>query len=379
MSKIEQLFKEKTKEITFIELRDNSSLDINGLKIEGGTPLPVITDNLIEEIQNNDLSEEIKLGQVVDGIIFLLGSDKDFPYIDIYISILKAYDPKIAKYIFYKGMKALETGELEKGGVYFRANIELEPKNLDARLNYGLVLESIAKDYNEKNKSKEGEEFLNRSTNEFETILEIDDKYSLAYYKLGYHYRYHEQFLKAKLTWNKFLLLDKDEARLQEIREQIDLIDDDVKIEVGLSYLSYNDFGKALDSLLKLLPKHKENWNVNYLIGICYKGIEDYELAIKYLNYALELNEEESDIYNELGITFFIQGHIIEAINIYNEGIEKTNDDYKLYFNRGLGFVQLGEYEKAINDINMAYELNPNDKNIAVQKQELENYLNTLN
>ncbi len=375
LNNIDKLFKSKTKEVTFLELKNQAVVDINGYKLKGGLPLPVITDNLIKDIQYSDLSEEIKLGQIIEGIIFLLGVDPEFPHMDQYKEILFKYDSKILDFIFYRGMKALEAGEYENSGVFFRAVIELDPNNLNARLNYALVLESIGKNLIESEKFDEGKEFLIGSTNEMEDIINIDDSYSLAYYKLGYHYKYFDQYLKAKITWNKFLILDKDENRLQEIREQIDLIEDDVKMEVGLSYLDYNYFDKALDSFLKLMPKYKDNWNINYLIGLCFKGMKDYELAIDYFNNAIELNDEEADIYNELGIIYFVQGNILDAVNIFDKGIKKINDDYKLYFNRGLGYMQLGDNKLALKDIIKANELNPYDENVAMQKEELEKLL----
>lgn len=378
MNKVDKLFKEKTKEIRFIEIKENKNIDVNGYLISTGVPLPVIADNLLKDLHYSNTTDEIKLRQVIDGIIFLLGTDPDFPYVQNYKEIIFKYDKKIMDYIFYIGMKALEDGDLEKSGVFFRSNIVLDSRNLNARLNYGIVLESIAKRYIETDKLEDGKEFLLKSTNELESILDIDDSYSLAYYKLGYHYKYFEQYLKAKITWNKFLLLDKDENRLQEIREQIEIIDDDVNLETGLSYLAYNDFGKALDLFLKLIPKHKGNWQINYLIGLGYKGIEKYDLAIEYLNIALEINKAEPDIYNELGIVYFVQDKILEAIEIFNEGINECMEDYKLYFNRGLGYVQLGQYLLALVDITRAYELNPLDQNISIQKEEIENLLKSI-
>lgn len=378
MNMIDKLFNDKTKEITFLELRKESSVDISGYLLKGGLPLPVITDNLIKDIHYSDLSEEINLGQVIDGIIFLLGIDPQFPHMDDYKDILFAYDQKIMDLIFYRGMKALEAGEYENSGVFFRAIMELDPNNLNAKLNYALALESIGKNLIEMGKEDEGEEFLIKSTNEMEEILDIDESYSLAYYKLGYHYRYFEQYLKANITWNKFLILDKEEDRLQEIREQINLIEDDVKMEVGLSYLNYNYFGKALDSFLKLLPKHNDNWNVNYLIGLSYKGMEEYDSALDYFSVAADLNNKEPDIYNEMGITYFMQGKILEAIKVFDDGIKEVDEDYKLYFNRGLGYVQLGEYNLALRDIDKANELNPDDANIIKQKVEIENLLKSI-
>lgn len=378
MNKAEGLFKRKTKELTFIELKVDTELNINGYILEGGISLPVITDRLMNELQYGDLSEEIRLGSVIEGILFLLGTDPDFPHMDKYMDILYAYDKDIFKLCFYKGIKAFESNDLENAGVFFRACIALDNKNLDSRLNYSLVLESMGKSKIEDGKVDEGEELLQISTNELETIVDMDETYSLAYYKLGYHYLYQGQFLKTQITWNKFLTLDKDESRLQEVREQIDIIDDDAKMEVGLSYYSYNDFAKALDSFLKLMPKHEKNWNINHLVGLCYKGLEEYELATYYLNRAIELNSEEADLYNDLGIIYFVQGMIIEAIKVFTDGIEETEADYKIYFNRGLGYVQLGEYKLALRDINTAYELNPYDENVAIQKDEIESYLATL-
>lgn len=378
MDKIEKLFKEKTKELTFIELKKGTKLNINGYILEGGLPLPVITDSLLRELQYGDLDEEINLGNVIDGILFLLGTDSSFPHLDQYMEILNAYDEDILKFAFYKGIKSLEDKDIVTAGVFFRACRELNSGNLDVRLNYGLVLETMGKEKIEDGEIEEGEAFLHRSTNELEEIINIDDTYALAYYKLGYHYLYSEQFLKTQITWNKFLTLDKDEDRLQEIRTQIDIIDDDVKMEVGLSYYSYNDFGKALDSFLRLMPKHEKNWNINYLIALCFKGLENYDSAIEYLNIAIDLNSKESDLYNDLGIIYFIQGMIIEAIKIFTDGMEETEADYKIYFNRGLGYVQLGEYDLALRDINVAYELNPYDDNVKNQKREIESYLETL-
>lgn len=377
MSLIDNYFKENHKNITFLELKKNTFVELNTVLLRADLPLPIITDNLMKEIYQGNFENEINISQIVDGIIYLMGVDNNFPYMDNYIEVLKAYNPNIQNYIFQKGIKKVSEGNIDFGGIFFRALMYLEPKNLNARFNYALVLEEIGRKYIESNDEK-GEAFLTASTNELESILEIDEKYSLSYYKLGFHYKYFEQYIKAKLTWNKFLIIDDDENRLQEIREEIDLIDYNVKFETGLTYLTYNEFGKALDSFLKLLPKYENEWNVLYLIAMCYKGLGEYNIAIDYLNMAIELNAEEPDLYNELGIISFSEGKIIEAIKIFNAGIEKVQSDYKLYFNRGLGYIQLGEYNLALEDIYRAYELKPSDENVIKQMEELQDLISSI-
>lgn len=377
MDIVNKYFKENHKNITFLELKDSALVKIKNFTINKDLPLPIITDNLIEEIYQGNLENEINLSQIIDGIIYLLGVDSDFPNLDRYVEILNSYNPNINAYIYNVAIKKISEGDIEFGGIFLRALIYLDSKNLNVRFNYALVLEEIGRKYIESNDEK-GEEFLTASTNELESIVEMDEKYSLAYYKLGFHYKYFEQYIKAKLTWNKFLTVDKDENRLQEIREEIDLIDDNVKFETGLTYLTYNEFGKALDSFLKLLPRYGDEWNVLYLLAMCYKGLSESDKAIEYLHKAIEINDEEPDLYNELGIINFLDGKIIEAIGIFNEGIEKTDHDYKLYFNRGLGYIQLGEYNLALKDVKMAYELNPKDENVVNQLKELEDLMSSI-
>ncbi len=378
MDKINEYFKKFTENLSFVELEENSHLNINGYIVSPNIPLPIITESLIDAVKEGNIEEEINLANMVEGIIYVLGTDRSFQYINEYIEILKAYNEKIVDYILYKGLKYFEEMEYDNSGIYYRALLTIDGNNVNGLFNYAIILEEIAKAYLKKEKSEDATEFLMKSTNKLESILDIDEDYSLAYYKLGFHYKFFEQFLKAKLIWAKFLLLDTDDLRLEEIRNEIELIDDDAYFETGITYLTYNDFGKALDSFLKLIPKYEKHWNINYFIGLSYKGIEEFDIAIEYFMKALSLNKEEADIYNELGIVYFNMDDIVKAIGIFTDGIENCQDDYKLYFNRGLGYVQLGQYEIALRDIEQAYKLNPDDENILLQKVKIEELLSSI-
>ena len=173
--------------------------------------------------------------------------------------------------------------------------------------------------------------------------------------------------------WEKYINLDNDDLRIQEVREQIDIIQDNVDLESGLTYLSYNRHEEALESFLKILPRHSEWWELRYLLGMTHAGLNNSQAAIDQYRLALELNSEIEDVYNELGIELFKQGDIAEAIVIFSKGIDILGDKYKLYFNRGLGYLQLDNYIKAKEDINKAYELNPVDENVLETKNQLEN------
>lgn len=371
MNCIEKYFKDKAKDISFIELKEDSYIYIGEYAVRDDVPLPILTSNLIEEIQNGNLEDEIRIKNIIDGIIYIVGVDIEFPYIDEYKNILIAYNKDIGNYIFYNAIKNMQDKDYDNSAIKLRTLMTLQPDNAVGLFNYAIVLEEIAKKFMEDGKVEEGKEFLDHSIDKLELVLDMDKNFSPVYYKLGFHYRYSEKYLKANLIWEKFLQLSNDELLLQEVREEMNKIEDDVVIETALTYLAYDDFDKSLDYLLKLMPKYKDDWNINYLIGSVYSKLGEYILAIDYLNKAMELNDKEPDIYNELGIIHFNNGDVNKAIKIFSLGIDNCSEDYKLYFNRGLSYIQLKEYESGMKDVDRASLLNPEDENIRLQKESL--------
>ncbi|OLS02820.1 tetratricopeptide repeat protein [Tissierella creatinophila] len=370
MDYIAKMLKKKTEDLSFIQIKNNAQLKDKVYDMVD-IPLPILTNSLIQAVKGRD-DQEIDLSKVIDGIIYLLGiGDADFPYIDKYKILIRKISPEIEEVILFKAMDSFKEGDIESNLISIRALLSLNPDHVKALFQYAIVLETIGKSLLEKEDIDGGEEVLRLSTLNFERILDIDKEYSLAYYKLGYHYRYLSQYIKTDLIWGKFLKFSSDELLKEEIREELDVIKDEVNFETAISYISYSDYKKALDFILKLLPNHEESWNVNYLIGKCYNGLGQTESAIEYFNAAIKYNVEESDLYNDLGVLYYNIGEIYNAITTFTEGLKYNQEDYKLIFNRSLMYSVLEEYEKALEDAKRAYELNP-DNSIAEQIKWLE-------
>lgn len=365
-------FKEKTENLSFIELKDNSYVQINDYKIDSSLPLPILIDTLIDEVKSGDMKDDIKVSYLIEGIIYTLGVDPEFEYVDQYKDILFAYSTKIDNYIFHIGMKYMIKEKIEEAMIYFRALLVIDKTNVEALFNYGICLENKAKEFLNSGNEEKGNMFLREAMENIETILDISPKYSLAYYKLGYYYRYYGQFLKARLIWEKFLLLDEDKERKQEIREVLDAIEDDSNYEEGCNLLFSGRYSEAIEMFINIKDRYEDWWNLNYMLGLSYKGIGEIDKAIKYFMAALELNENEVNIYNELGICLFSIGNFEDAIEIFTKGIKKDNKDYKIICNRGIAYLQLGMLKEAINDIDKAYEINPYDEVVKKFKKELE-------
>lgn len=371
MNIVKDYFLKMVDNISFIELKDEKILKIKDYTLTSYIPLPIVTDTLINGIKDGRFKEELNLVHIIEGMIYMLGIDLDFKYNEEYKKILYKFNSNIEDFILYTGLKLDESGEDDKSAIFFRALTNINNENINGLFNYAVSLEKIAKKFIESKEEKKGKEFLLESTNILENILDLDPNFSLAYYKLGYHYKYYGQFQKARLMWEKYINLDEDKMRLQEIREELTVIEDDAEYEEGLNCLSRGNYNGALDKFLSLLQKYSDNWNLYYMTGIAYKGLGVYEDAIENLIEAINLGGDNSDIYNELGISLFAIGNEKEAIDILTKGFELDNKNYKLIFNRGLIYYQLGLKEKALKDIKMAYELNPQDVSVRKTYEQL--------
>ena len=364
MHTVDEYFLKKTDKVSFVELKKGASFRIKDCLVGDDIPLPIVTETLITEIKEGDITEELQVAHIIEGIIYILGLDCNFKYNEQYKEILYNFNQNIEDYILYRGLLFYEEEQYDESAIFFRALININGNNVQGLFNYGLTLEQIANKYIDLGQENKGKEFLAEATRQFEKILDIDEKYPLAYYKLGYHYRYNGQYQKAKLIWEKYITLDTDELRVQEIREQLDMITDQVDYEEGINYLSRGDYEKALAKLSLLASKHKKAWNLHYMAGVACKGLGEYEEAVEYFCEAINLGGNEPDLYNELGICLFTIGNVREAIDIFSKGIEEYPADYKLIFNRGLMYLQLGYIEDAKKDISTAYKLNSEDPSI---------------
>ncbi len=375
MKELDNYFKKYTDRISFIEIKKDAFIEINRYKVSGKFPLPILTERLAKEIKKGSAFEEVNLRYIIDGIIYTIGIDPGFKYIKEYKKILYKYDENIESYILYKGLEKLEAKDYNNASIFFRTSIALNRNNIKGLFNYGLSLEGLANMYFEKGEEKKGELFFSKAKDNFETILDMDPKFSLAYYKLGYHYKFLGQSLKTKLIWEKFILIDDNKERIQEIREELDNINDDVEYEEGVRLIFEGKYEEGNEKLLKLKDKYPSWWSINYMLGISYKDLGLEKEAINFFKETIKLEPKEVDVYNDIGILLSELGKNKDAIKILTKGINIYDKDYKIIFNRGLIYLQLGEYELAKVDIDKAYNLNPDNTMIREQKEVLDSII----
>lgn len=375
MAIMDEYFKQKTNNISFIETKPGTYIDVNGYKITEEVPLPIVVDDLLKEVQASDDAEEIKFISFINGIVYTIGVDPKFKYFKEYSDILYSYDEKIEGYILYNALKSINEDELELGMIWLRALSFINNKNLFGRYNYSLAIAERAKQAFELKDRKLGKEFLESSTSILEEIIDEDPNFHLALYKLGYHYKSKNEFRKSKITWEKFLRLGKEQELLDEIRECLESIEDDVIYEEGYNLIleGYSDDG--LEKLLSIVDKYDKWWNLFFMIGLGYRQVGEFEKAKGYFEKVIELEEDQADALNELGLCMVYLGDEEAGITNFSKAINARPDDCEIICNRGMTYIQMGDVKNAEKDITKAYEINPNDEITIACMNELDKYI----
>ena len=162
MDRLEEYFKEKTKNLTFIELKEESYIELKDYIVKDNVPLPLLASGLIKGIQEGRYVDEISIDDIIEGIIYTMGTDTNFSYIKEHKEILIAFDTDIIDNIFYKAIIDFEEDKFDEGCIRLRAILVLDPKNINVMFNYGLGIEALSKIIMESDKEK-GKLFINHS------------------------------------------------------------------------------------------------------------------------------------------------------------------------------------------------------------------------
>lgn len=378
MNVLKEYFVKKADNVSFIEIKPNSYVYINEYTIGSEIPLPLIVDELINEIKEGTAQDEIKVSSFINGMIYLIGADPEFEFCNQYKEILYNYDKKIEDYILYIGLKKINESDFEEGMVWLRAAYYMNNNNLMGKYNYALALEEKARRLFSANNENMGSVFLNASTNIIEEVIDMDSNFDLAYYKLGYHYRNSKQFMKSKLMWEKYLQLGKDDEMQQEIRENLETMQDDIIYEEGYNEILTGNPRAGLEKLLPLKEKYVDWWNLLFMIGLGFRHLNMYEEAKSEFEYVLELVPDQVDVLNELGLCLAFLGEYEEAISKLSRAIELKPKDYEIICNRGMVYLQINDFVNAEKDINAAYKLNSTDEITIACKTELERIKNMV-
>ena len=366
---MENLFKEdinkKLKNLVFIDLKEDYQLGEVNLPV--GLSMPIKLDYLIEGIKEKELEEEINLEKIVEAMIYLLGIDSDFKYSEKYKEILKKLDIDLKNYSMHKAFLNQEEDPLDSY-IFLKGYEEVGGEDSDIIFKEANILEALYNKIHEEEYEK-SEKLLNIIIKKYNQVLNLDERYALAYYRLAYINLALGKFIKANMYFEKFINLSKDEELKDQVRKEIEVIRDKVNFDSAKTYLSYGEYDKAIN----LLDSVSEDFNMDesfyYTYAISYYNMGDFDKSEEYAKLSVEKKTTEENI-NILATIYAGRQEFTKAIDILNLGLEELEDSYPLTYNMGIIYLNMNEREKGLDYLEKANKLRPNE--------ELENFIKSL-
>ncbi len=290
--------------------------------ILSGVPIPVRKDEI------NAVSTET----IAKGMAFVIGCDPKFKYTDNYIAyIFRVSDKSFAYALVAEGVENARKNEYEHACINFRAAMLLDPENVDALYCYGRA----CKDAYE---NGDDEDFIARfkaeSLEAFEEVTLCRPDFAEAYYFLGYGYINLGLYIKAKLTWDEFMKLSKDEEKKKEISERLDSLEEPVEIEEGYNMILSGKFDDGIAVLEKYTEsKFQDWWPLWYYLGVAYSCVGELRAAEEHLKRVLKLSPSNTETMSELVNVYEKLGEEEMAekyrkkIEIVAENVEKDREE----------------------------------------------------
>lgn len=357
----EEFYEKKRNDISFISIKKGASIKFKdrAYKADKELPIPVRVQRLLEDIKRQDEMDGITLNNIIDGIISIIGSDGHFGFLDEYEKILEELNFDLKPYIIYC-INKFDENEYEDGAVYGRALVNLE-ENEKSCFVYASALEKRGLQLNSEGKEPESQYFLEEANKYFEKCLDYDDKFALAYYKLGFYYKRSQQYVKAELIWSKHQEVDDDALRIDEIRNELIQLKPYVDFENGYNLVLKEKPEEGLDLLLPLTKEFGSWWNLLFFIGLAYRLLGKYDIAETYFENVLKLENEQKDALNELGLCKLCRGKYVEAKELFTDLLNIEPGNCEVFCNRAVAYMYSNQLDKAREDIQTALKIKPDD------------------
>ncbi|MGH4052955.1 MAG: tetratricopeptide repeat protein [Clostridium sp.] len=341
---IKTYFSEKLAALLFLEIKKNSK--INDFVILEDVYFPVRTNELIQKVKKKEDFDNIPVNLFVEGMVYVLGADKDFKYNDVYKKIINTVPNSIG---FIKSVifKEIEKKNYEEAFIILKGLLIIE-ENIDNYDKIFLIIDKL------------------RITNimfKDEELRLIEKAKEITNYSSPYLY-------EALIFDNE----GKHDLALMAIRNYIakggeqttDVIDLKSSLETITSFqkakeLLPNNPKGALELLVPLMDQLGDNPDIYYQSAIAYRILQNHEKAIYYLNEAAAIDKDLIEVVNEFGINYACLENYEVAIQYFRKAFEVTKS-IEICTNLVMCYLNVNNIEQARIHLDMAKKIDPNDE-----------------
>lgn len=366
-NRLDKYVLDKAEELVFITIDKSEDLGLIGYEVpKEGIKIPIKSNVLVKSIKDNKAQEEINMMSMIDAMIYLEGIDPDFIYNVEYDDLIETFARKsnfdYMDYMGYMSNQAYSKGEIRDALVYIRAYLRMEPDDIMDLYQYAIICQELSLRYQKDEDVKAMNDFLLEALASLEKIIGLDDSFALAYYQLGFHYSNQNQFVKAKLTWDRALDLGLDDETRTDIMENLAKIDHKVRYEHAYNLVFQGKAEEGLQDLLDLESQYPDWWNLLFIISLAYKSLGDLGQAKSYLEKILITRPTQVDTLVEMALCLAQEANMTGAIDYLTRAAKLKKDDPEILCNLGMAYLHNGEEDEARYYIGRAYEIDPTDE-----------------
>ena len=366
-NRLDKYVLDKAEELVFITIDKSEDLGLIGYEVpKEGIKMPIKSNVLVKSIKDNKAQEEINMMSMIDAMIYLEGIDPGFIYNVEYDDLIETFARKgnfdYMDYMGYMSNQAYIKGEIRDALVYIRAYLRMEPDDIMGLYQYAIICQELSLRYQKDEDVKAMNDFLLEALASLEKIIGLDDSFALAYYQLGFHYSNQNQFVKAKLTWDRALDLGLDDETRIDIMENLAKIDHKVRYEHAYNLVFQGKAEEGLQDLLDLESQYPDWWNLLFIISLAYKSLGDLGQAKSYLEKILITRPTQVDTLVEMALCLAQEANMPGAIDYLTRAAKLKKDDPEILCNLGVAYLHNGEEDEARYYIERAYEIDPTDE-----------------
>lgn len=366
-NRLDKYVLDKAEELVFITIDKSEDLGLIGYDVpKEGIKIPIKSNVLVKSIKDKKAQEEINMMSMIDAMIYLEGIDPEFIYNVEYDDLIETFARKsnfdYMDYMGYMSNQAYSKGEIRDALVYIRAYLRMEPDDIMGLYQYAIICQELSPRYQKDEDVKAINDFLLEALASLEKIIGLDDSFALAYYQLGFHYSNQNQFVKAKLTWDRALDLGLDDETRTDIMENLAKIDHKVRYEHAYNLVFQGKAEEGLQDLLDLESQYPDWWNLLFIISLAYKSLGDLGQAKSYLEKILITRPTQVDTLVEMALCLAQEANMPGAIDYLTRAAKLKKDDPEILCNLGMAYLHNGEEDEARYYIERAYEIDPTDE-----------------
>lgn len=366
-NRLDKYVLDKAEELVFITIDKSEDLGLIGYEVpKEGIKIPIKSNVLVKSIKDNKAQEEINMMSMIDAMIYLEGIDPDFIYNVEYDDLIETFARKsnfdYMDYMGYMSNQAYSKREIRDALVYIRAYLRMESDDIMGLYQYAIICQELSLRYQKDEDVKAMNDFLLEALASLEKIIDLDDSFALAYYQLGFHYSNQNQFVKAKLTWDRALDLGLDDETRTDIMENLAKIDHKVRYEHAYNLVFQGKAEEGLQDLLDLESQYPDWWNLLFIISLAYKSLGDLGQAKSYLEKILITRPTQVDTLVEMALCLAQEANMTGAIDYLTRAAKLKKDDPEILCNLGMAYLHNGEEDEARYYIERAYEIDPTDE-----------------